>query len=134
MLSENEINDMIIGMLFVKAALAILASVLFIYYKAYWDRAVKVMHPSMKNEKWRMARHVFILGIAAIGFAAGFSIEALSSPLGISANKARLASTIFEIVSLIAMLFGFYHLACEDVPHFQHTTEIEKAKKRAKKK
>lgn len=114
---------MISAMLLVKAVLALLAVLLFVYYKFYWERAKRHLPIHFFYAKWRAVRHAVALGAAAAGFAIGFSLELFGSSLGFSANKARFFSSIFEIGSLFAMLFVFFELTLEDVPHFQHLAD-----------
>ena len=111
------------ALLLVKAVLAILATLLFIYYKFYWEKAKRHLPIHFFYTKWRAVRHAVALGAAAAGFAIGFSLELFGVQLGFSAAKARFFSNIFEIGSLFAMLFVFFELALEDVPHFQHISE-----------
>jgi len=118
-----ETGDIVAPMLLVKAVLAILAVLLFVYYKFYWEKAKRHLPVHFFYAKWRAVRHAVALGAAAMGFAIGFSLELFGEQLGFSQNKARFFSNIFEIGSLFAMLFVFFELALEDVPHFQHLAE-----------
>lgn len=118
-----EAGDVVAPMLLVKAVLAILAVLLFVYYKFYWEKAKRHLPVHFFYAKWRAVRHAVALGAAALGFAIGFSLELFGVQLGFSPNKARFFSNIFEIGSLFAMLFVFFELALEDVPHFQHLAE-----------
>ncbi len=111
------------ALLLVKAVLAILATLLFVYYKFYWERAKRHLPIHFFYTKWRAVRHAAALGAAAAGFAIGFSLELFGVQLGFSPAKARFFSNLFEIGSLFAMLFVFFELALEDVPHFQHISE-----------
>ena len=119
-------GEVISATLLVKAVLAILAVLLAIYYKLHWDRAKHHLQIHFFFTKWRMVQHAVILGLAAVGFAAGFTIEFLGVNMGMGPNTARFASNIFEIGSLFCMLFVFFNLALEDVPHFQHVSEAAK--------
>jgi hypothetical protein len=110
-------------MLLVKAVLAILAALLFVYYKLNWERAKRHLPVHFFYAKWRAVRHAVALGAAAVGFAIGFSIELFGEQLGFSAGKARFFSSLFEIGSLFAMLFVFFELCMEDVPHFQRLSQ-----------
>jgi hypothetical protein len=116
-------SDLISPLLLVKAILAALAVFIFLYYRHYWDRAKHRLPIHYFFTKWRAVRHAFFLGIAAIGFALGFSIELFGVPLGMSANLARIVSSIFEAGSLFSMLYVFFSLALEDVPHFQRIAD-----------
>ena len=118
-----ESGDVISALLLVKAVLAVLAVLLFVYYKFYWEKAKRHLPIHFFYAKWRAVRHAVALGAAAAGFALGFSLELFGSSLGFSANKARFFSSIFEIGSLFAMLFVFFELTLDDVPHFQHMAE-----------
>jgi hypothetical protein len=116
-------DDLVMPLLLVKAVLALLIVVLFIYYRFYWERAKKHLAIHFFFTKWRAVKHAFILGFAAIGFAIGFSLELFGQQLGLGATAARFVSSIFEIGSLFCMLYVFFTLSLEDVPHFQHITE-----------
>ena len=116
-------SDLISPLLLVKALLAALAAFIFLYYRHYWDKAKHHLPIHYFFTKWRAVRHAFFLGIAAIGFALGFSIELFGVPLGMSANLARIASSVFEACSLFSMLYVFFSLALEDVPHFQRISD-----------
>ena len=118
-----ESGDVISAMLLVKAVLAMLAVLLFVYYKFYWEKAKRHLPIHFFYAKWRAVRHAVALGAAAAGFAIGFSLELFGAQLGFSPNRARFFSSIFEIGSLFAMLFVFFELTLEDVPHFQHLAE-----------
>ena len=111
------------ALVLVKAVLAILAALLFLYYKFYWDRAKRHLQIHFFYTKWRAVRHAVFLGAAAIGFAIGFTLEIFGTALGMDASAARLVSSVFEIGSLFAMLWVFFQLALEDVPHFAHIAE-----------
>ena len=118
-----ESGDVISALLLVKAVLAVLSVLLFVYYKFYWEKAKRHLPIHFFYAKWRAVRHAVALGAAAAGFAIGFSLELFGSQLGFSPNKASLFSSIFEIGSLFAMLFVFFELTLEDVPHFQHMAD-----------
>jgi len=118
----------VIGLLLlVKAVLAFLAVMLFIYYKMHWEQAKKHMPIHFFYTKWRSVRHLVAMGAAVAGFAIGFSVELFGMLYGaqynFSPNHARFYSSLFEVGSLFAMLYIFFELALEDVPHFQHITE-----------
>ncbi len=110
-------------LLLVKAVLAFLAVLLFVYYRVYWDRAKRHLPVHFFYAKWRAVKHAGMLGLAAAGFAIGFSLELFGAQLGLSANYASAVSSIFEIGSLFSMLYVFFTLALDDVPHFQHIAE-----------
>ena len=118
-----ESADINSALLLVKVVLALLAALLFVYYKFYWEKAKRHLPIHFFYAKWRAVRHAVALGAAAVGFAIGFSLELFGLQLGFSPDKARFFSSIFEIGSLFAMLFVFFELALEDVPHFQHISE-----------
>jgi hypothetical protein len=120
MVGSGEINS---ALLLVKVVLALLAVFIFLYYKFSWDRAKKHLQIHFFFTKWRAVRHAIVLGIAAVGFAAGFSIELFGASLGLTPNMGRFVSNIFEIGSLFSMLYVFFSLALEDVPHFQHIAD-----------
>jgi len=144
----------VIGLLLlIKALLALLAVMLFVYYKMHWEQAKKHMQIHLFYAKWRSTRHLVAMGAAVAGFAIGFSVELFGvlygSQYNFSPNHARFYSSLFEVGSLFAMLYVFFELALEDVPHFQHITEaahhhhnhkpeakhiVPEAKKAAKKK
>jgi len=112
-------SDLIPPLLLVKALLAWLAFFIFLYYRHYWNGAKGRLPIHFFFTKWRAVKHAYFLGYASLGFALGFSIELLGVPLGMSADAARFASSIFEAGSLFCMLYVFFSLALEDVPHFQ---------------
>ena len=116
-------SDLISPLLLVKAILAALAVIIFLYYRHHWDRAKHRLPIHYFFTKWRAVRHAYFLGIASIGFALGFSIELFGVPLGMSANLARIVSSVFEACSLFSMLYVFFSLALEDVPHFQRISD-----------
>ena len=116
-------SDLVSPLLLVKALLASLAVFIFLYYRHYWDRAKRRLPIHYFFTKWRAVRHAFFLGFAAMGFALGFSIELFGAQLGLSANLARIISSIFEAGSLFSMLYVFFSLALEDVPHFQRIAD-----------
>jgi hypothetical protein len=124
-------DDMVMPLLLVKAVLAILAVVLFLYYRFYWERAKKHLAIHFFFTKWRAVKHAFILGFAAIGFAIGFSLELFGQQIGLGATAARFVSSIFEVGSLFCMLYVFFALSLEDVPHFQHIAENAKLRHHA---
>ncbi len=118
-----ETGEAISSLLLVKALLAILAVLLFVYYKFYWDRAKHHLQIHHFFTKWRAVRHAVVLGLAAVGFAVGFSVELFGSFLGLTPNWARFVSSVFEIGSQFCLLSFFFSLAVDDVPHFQHVAE-----------
>jgi hypothetical protein len=123
-------DELVMPLLLVKAVLAILAVVLFLYYRHYWNRAKHHLAVHFFFAKWRAVRHAFILGFAAVGFAIGFTLELFGQQLGLGATAARFVSSIFEVGSLFCMLYVFFTLALEDVPHFQHISEAARHHKR----
>jgi len=116
-------SDLISPLLLVKALLAWLAFFIFIYYRHYWLAAKRKLPIHFFFTKWRAVKHSYFLGYASLGFAIGFSIELLGVPLGMSPDAARIASSIFEAASLFSMLYVFFSLALEDVPHFQRISD-----------
>ena len=121
--------DVILPLLLVKAALAILAVLLFAYYKFYWEKAKRHLSVPYFYAKWRAVKHAFILGFAALGFAIGFSLELFGLQMGLDVDSARIISSVFELGSLFVMLYMSLTLTLEDVPHFQHIAEeAERAK------
>ena len=116
-------GEVISALLLVKAVLAVLAVLIYLYYKMNWERAKKHLQVHFFFTRWRTARHAAFLGAASFGFALGFAIELLGPQLGFSPNHARFFSGVFETGSLFAMLYVFFTLAMEDVPHFQHVAE-----------
>ncbi|MCX8175462.1 MAG: hypothetical protein N3E51_04630 [Candidatus Micrarchaeota archaeon] len=118
-----ESSELLSAMLLVKAVLAVLAVLLFAYYKIHWDRAKRHLPLHFFYAKWRAVRHAVALGIAAIGFAAGFLLELFGAAVGLSPAKASFFSSLFEIGSLFAMLYVFFELTIEDVPHLVHLAE-----------
>ena len=120
---ELESSEVISSLLLVKAVIAVLATLLFVYYKFYWEKAKRHLPIHYFYAKWRAVRHAVALGAASAGFAIGFTLELFGEQFGFSANKARFFSSIFEIGSLFAMLFVFFELALEDVPHFQRISD-----------
>ena len=123
-------NEIVGALLLVKAVLAILAVVLFLHYKLHWDKVKRHLPINFFYTKWRAVRHAVALGIAAIGFAIGFSLEIFGAALGLSPGFARWLSTLFEIGSLFSMLYVFFTLALDDVPHFQHIAEAARHHRR----
>ena len=115
--------EVVTALLLVKAVLAILAVLLFIYYKTNWDRAKKHLPIHFFYAKWRSVKHAVFLGLASLGFAIGFAIELAGAQYGLSMNLTRFISGIFETGSMLCMLYVFFTLALEDVPHFQHIAE-----------
>ena len=116
-------SDLISPLLLVKALLAWLAFFIFIYYRHYWNAAKQKLPLHFFFTKWRAVKHAYFLGYASLGFAIGFSLELFGVPLGMSANMARFVSSIFETGSLFSMLYVFFSLALEDVPHFQRISD-----------
>ena len=115
--------DVIPPLLLVKAELAILAVLLFAYYKFYWEKAKRHIRVPYFYAKWRAAKHAFILGAASLGFAVGFTLELFGLQLGLSVDNARIISSVFELGSLFVMLYMSLTLTLEDVPSFQHIAE-----------
>jgi len=116
-------SDFISPLLLVKALLAWLAFFLFLYYRHYWERAKAGLDIHHFFIKWRAVRHAYFLGFASLGFAIGFSLELVGVPLGLSPDAARIASSIFEVASLFCILYVFFSLVLEDVPHFQRIAD-----------
>ena len=116
-------SDLIPPLLLVKALLAWLAFFLFIYYRHYWNASKQRLPVHFFFTKWRAVKHAYFLGYASLGFAIGFSLELFGVPLGMSANLARFVSSLFEAGSLFCMLYVFFSLALEDVPHFQRISD-----------
>lgn len=116
-------GEIITALVLVKAVLAVLAMLLFLYYRFYWNQSKRHLPIHYFYTKWRAVRHAFLLGLAAIGFAVGFTLEIFGVALGMSPSLARGVSSLFEIGSLFAMLWVFFQLALEDVPHFAHIAE-----------
>ena len=116
-------SDLISPLLLVKALLAWLAFFIFIYYRHYWNAAKHRLPVHFFFTKWRAVRHAYFLGYASLGFAIGFSLELFGVPLGMSANLARFVSSLFETGALFSMLYVFFSLALEDVPHFQRISD-----------
>lgn len=116
-------QEIISSLLLVKALLAILAVMLFAYYRHYWEKAKRHLQIHFFYAKWRTVRIAFALGLASIGYAVGFSLELFSDQLGFSPAGARFFSNIFEIGSLFSMLWVFFNLVLEDVPQLRHTWE-----------
>ncbi|MFA6328903.1 MAG: hypothetical protein WCY41_05645 [Candidatus Micrarchaeia archaeon] len=116
-------SDLISPLLLVKALLAWLAFFIFLYYRHYWNTAKQKLPIHYFFTKWRAVRHAYFLGAASLGFAIGFSIELFGVPLGMSSNLARFVSSIFEIGSQFSLLYVFFSLALEDVPHFQRISD-----------
>ena len=116
-------SDLISPLLLVKALLAWLAFFIFMYYRHYWNAAKQKLPIHFFFTKWRAVRHAYFLGYASLGFALGFSIELFGVPLGMSPDAARIASSIFEVASQFCLLYVFFSLALEDVPHFQRIAD-----------
>lgn len=116
-------GEVVTALLLVKAVLAALAVLIFIYYKASWDSAKRHLPIHFFYAKWRAVRHAVFLGLAALGFAIGFSVELAGTQYGLSANFSRFLSSVFETGSMLCMLYVFFTLAMEDVPSFQHIAE-----------
>jgi hypothetical protein len=116
-------DDLVLPVLLVKAVLAGLAAVLFLYYRHHWQKAKRHMPVHFFFTKWRAVSHAFMLGFAAVGFMLGFTLELIGTKLGLGPTAARLLSSVFEIGSLFCMLYVFFTLTLEDVPHFQHLYE-----------
>ena len=116
-------SDLISPLLLVKALLAWLAFFIFLYYRHYWNASKQKLPIHFFFTKWRAVRHAYFLGYASLGFAIGFSLELFGVPLGLSANLARFVSSVFETGSLFSLLYVFFSLALEDVPHFQRISD-----------
>ena len=116
-------SDLISPLLLVKALLAWLAFFIFIYYRHYWNAAKRKLPIHFFFTKWRAVKHAYFLGYASLGFAIGFSIELFGAQLGMSPDFARIASSVFEAASLFSLLYVFFSLALEDVPHFQRISD-----------
>ncbi|MCX6772132.1 MAG: hypothetical protein NTX79_08870 [Candidatus Micrarchaeota archaeon] len=116
-------SDLISPLLLVKALLAWLAFFIFIYYRHYWNAAKSRLPVHFFFTKWRAVKHAYLLGYASLGFALGFSLELFGVPLGMSPEAARIASSVFEAASLFSILYVFFSLALEDVPHFQRISD-----------
>ncbi|MFA6490025.1 MAG: hypothetical protein WCT52_05095 [Candidatus Micrarchaeia archaeon] len=125
-------NEIVMALLLVKAVLAILAVLIFAYYKINWDRAKRHLPVHFFYTKWRSVKHAVLLGLASLGFAIGFAVELAGVQYGLSANLARFLSSIFEIYAMLGMLYVFFTLAMEDVPSFQHITESSRHHSHAK--
>jgi hypothetical protein len=123
-------DELVMPLLLVKAVLATLVVVLFLYYRFYWEKAKRHLAVHFFFAKWRAVRHAFILGFAAVGFAIGFTLELFGQQLGLGPTAARFVSSIFEVGSLFCMLYVFFTLALEDVPHFQHISEAARHHRR----
>ena len=116
-------SDLLSPLLLVKALLAWLAFFIFLYYRHYWNAAKQKLPVHFFFTKWRAVKHAYFLGYASLGFAIGFTIELFGVPLGLSPDSARIASSIFEVVSQFCLLYVFFSLALEDVPHFQRIAD-----------
>ncbi|MEM4348273.1 MAG: hypothetical protein QXN37_01755 [Candidatus Anstonellaceae archaeon] len=130
MAAQPEASEIISSVLLVKVVLAVLASLLFAYYKLNWDRARKHLPVHFFYAKWRAVRYATALGVASFGFAAGFAVEFFGGQLGFSELNAKLISAIFEIVSLFAILLVFFELCMDDVPHFQRLSQYQPQQQR----
>ncbi|MCX6770393.1 MAG: hypothetical protein NT051_07050 [Candidatus Micrarchaeota archaeon] len=119
-------DELVMPILLIKAVLALLSVILFLNYWFYWEKAKKGMPIHFFYTKWRAVRHAIALGFASVGFAIGFSLELFGQQLGLGATSARFASSIFEVGSLFCMLYVFFELSLEDVPHFSHIIESMK--------
>jgi|GEM_PF-884120 len=124
--SPVDSNEIVMATLLVKAVLAMLAAMVFAYYKMNWERAKRHMPLHFFYAKWKTVRHAVTLGFCAVGFAVGFAIELIGVEYGMRANLARVLSGIFEIAALLGMLYVFFTLALEDVPSFQHIADAAK--------
>jgi hypothetical protein len=107
----------------VKALLALLCVILFLYYRKSYEEAKRHLPVHFFYAKWRTARHAFILGLASLCFAAGFTLELLGAGIGLSQGMAAVLASLFEAGGLFFVLYMFFTLAIEDVPHFQHISE-----------
>ncbi len=116
-------SELIPPLLLVKAVLAILAVMLFVYYKYHWEKAKRHLQINFFYAKWRTVRLATALGLASFGYAIGFSIELFGEQMGFSAGSARFFSSIFEVGSLFSMLWVFFNLVLEDVPQLKHIEE-----------
>lgn len=115
--------DVLYPVLLVKAVLAILAVILFLYYRRHWEKAKHHLPIHFFYTKWKTAWHALILGFACIGFAAGFTIELLGAEIGLSDEMARLLGGVFETGALLIVLYMFFTIVMEDVPSYQHIAE-----------
>jgi hypothetical protein len=70
-----------------------------------------------------------MLGMSSVGFAAGFALEFASLQLGLP-SWCLLAADLFEAGALLGLLYVFFELSLEDVPHFQHL--VDSARHRAR--
>lgn len=125
-----ESQEVVMALLLVKALLALLAALIFVYYKMSWDAAKRHLPVHLFYAKWKTVRHVVLMGIAALGLTLGFSIELAGVQYGMAPNMARFLSSIFEIGSMFFMLYFFFTLALEDVPVFQHMGDAARHKPR----
>jgi len=116
-----ETADMIFPLLLIKVVLAFLAVFLFLYYKFYWEKAKNHISIHFFYTKWRTVKHAVILGIASIGFTIGFAIELFFQPTAFF----HALSSVFEIGALFSILYVFFMLTMEDVPHFAHISELK---------
>ena len=62
-----ESGDVISALLLVKAVLAVLAVLLFVYYKLYWEKAKRHLPIHFFYAKWRAVRHAVALGARDAG-------------------------------------------------------------------
>ncbi|MEM4554410.1 MAG: hypothetical protein QXT25_00990 [Candidatus Anstonellaceae archaeon] len=134
MAAQPEASEIISSVLLVKVVLALLASLLFAYYKLNWDKARRHLPVHFFYAKWRAVRYATALGVASVGFAAGFAVELFGSQLGFSEASSGLLSALFEIVSLFAILLVFFELCMADVPHFQRLSQHPVQDQRRKRK
>ena len=123
---QLDYGEVVSSLLLVKAVLAILTVLLFVYYKMSWERAKRHLQIHFFYAKWKTVRYAVLLGLAATGFAIGFTIELLGTQAGFSPERARFYSSIFEIGGLFSMLYVFFTLALEDVPHFHHIADTHR--------
>ena len=118
-------TDLMQPLLLAKALLAWLSSFIFLYYWYHWQRAKHKLPVHFFFTRWRAVRHALFLGLASLCFAVGFSIELAGPAIGLPSDAASIASSAFEALSLFCMLYVFFTLALEDVPHFQRIAESE---------
>jgi len=116
-------TDLMQPLLLAKVLLAWLSSFIFFYYWHHWQRAKHKLPVHFFFTRWRAVRHALFLGLASLGFAVGFSIELAGPMVGLPSDAASIASSAFEALSLFCMLYVFFTLALEDVPHFQRIAE-----------
>ena len=115
-------NDVLQPLLLIKVVLAVLAVLLFVYYRYYWESKRHLSIPFF-YAKWRAVKHAFILGIRGARLCRRLPDRAFRDAAGLSAGATQAVSSAFEICSLLVMLYMSLTLTLEDVPHFQHIAE-----------